>query len=204
MAETTTTTKVLTETGKATKAFVKAAADLNKAAEQAKEFAEILETLNEEIDEKQANLNNLEAELEVEVRKSIIDFNLKIKENEEEVLEKILKDKGLVSIKREELNALEISESEIESNLQEAVKKATDTVTASITNRFTMEIESLKSDYKVKTAETNAKVTTLQDKIKFLEDANKVAQDTITAERVARIEMASNTSQPVINIGQGK
>ena len=33
MAETTTTTKVLTETGKATKAFVKAAADLNKAAE---------------------------------------------------------------------------------------------------------------------------------------------------------------------------
>ena len=49
-------------------------------------------------------------------------------------------------------------------------------------------------------AETKSKLTAALEKITYLEEALKEANKTLDAERAARIEIASKTAQPVVNV----
>jgi hypothetical protein len=197
-------TKAVTETSKATKALQKASSDLTKTFEGLHIFVNTVDSLNEEISEKETALASLSEDFQVKLRTANIDFKLRIQENEQETINTALAARGLISMKSSDLAELQSRANITEDNVKTTVADAIASLKAKLQAENESKMQTIISDHKVKVAETNAQIITLKDKVAYLEKALAVAQQTITDEREARVKMAANSSQPVINVGTQK
>ena len=192
--------KVLTETGRATKALVSASDNLSKVVLSVSAFAQEVNDIVEQIDIKQGELSQLDAIYADKLRQHKIDLNFKIQENAEAELNNLLDAKGLVAVSADTIDKLEGEIETLVESRDDAIKsevaKAVNVIKAETSNQI--KIKDL--EHTNATAKVNAELDSANSKIKYLEDALETANKALDAERAARIEIASKTAQPVINV----
>jgi hypothetical protein len=193
-------TKILTETGRAAKALSTVNETLVKTIASVSVFTQEVSTLVEQIDIKQGELSQLDAVYADKVRQHKIDLNFKIQENADAEFESMLSDKGLVAVKPDYISSLENTITTITTDKEKEIKAEGAKVSAKLTADHANEIKVKELTYEKEQAESKSKLAAALDKITYLETALKEANETLSAERAARIEIASKTAQPVINV----
>lgn len=186
--------KVLTAVDRSTKglsttadAFVKTVADLTG---QVAALTGQQSTLALDIEFKTNELDGLDAQLLVKQREHAAELALRVKENENDVLESLLKARGLVTKTPAELNALQAQLAEALEDNQDAIDGAVKDVTASLKASAAIELSRVKSDHAVEIAQYKANAGNSTTQITFLTAQNTKLEAQIEADRDARIEIA--------------
>jgi len=192
------------ETLKASKALEKSAADLTKVLNSIEKFKDTVTSINEEVDAKQAELQGLNEEYSLKVRNAEVELKLKIRENEEVELKKLLTVRNVVTINRDDLLELENKEVTIQAQADASILAIKQQLKDEAKRELDSKIQALTAEHQIANAEVAAKVTTLTDKVSYLEASLVAANKTIDAEREARVNIAQNSSQPTINVGSAK
>lgn len=195
---------VLTATEKATKGLVSAVSGVEKIIDTLPTFQAAVEEINEQIAIKSNKLTDLEKAVESQARENKIELSLKIRENEDEVLDTILEDRGLVTIEPSELSNLEDAATSNEETVKDAVKKAEAIITSSLTSKHEAASEKAELEFQVKEADNRAKIERLTEQVKFLEEQLKSSEDRATAKLEAEIKIAEAGSGVTINTASGK
>jgi len=192
------------ETLKASKALEKSAANLTKLLNSVEKFKDTVTSINEEVDAKQAELQGLNEEYSLKVRNAEVELKLKIRENEEVELKKLLTARNVVTINRDDLLELENKEVTIQAQADASILAIKQQLKDEAKRELDSKIQALTAEHQIANAEVAAKVTTLTDKVSYLEASLVAANKTIDAEREARVNIAQNSSQPTINVGSAK
>lgn len=200
MSQDTQNTKILTETGRAAKALITAGETLTKTVAGIAVFTQEVATLVEQIDIKQGELSQLDTQFADKLRQHKIDLKFKIQENEEEELNTMLESRNLIAVPESTVKDLENTISTLNADKDKEVKAEVAKVTAKLTADHINDVKVKDLTYEKEQAETKSKLASALEKITYLENALKEANKTLDAERAARIEIASKTSQPIINV----
>ena len=187
--------KTLTVVDRSTKALSSAAEAIAKAATDLQGIATTANVLAQEIEFKQNELDNLEAQLVVKQREQAAELNLKVKEDADAVLATLLKERGLVTKTPAELKEVEKQLAEALEDNQEAVEAAVEVAVAAKVAEYTAKISSLESSHKVEIATLRANEKAAQERIVFLTQQNDKLEEQIAADREARIEIAKAEAQ---------
>lgn len=194
--------KVLTATDKATKAFGTAQTSLKAAIEAAQ--AELPLILNQ-IEEKQSDLNALETQTKEKVRLAKVELDIQVKENEAAVLATLMKKAGYAVITTTELATLQTGLKTAEAFNQEEITKAVKIAEARKDTEHKAVLAEVTSEHRVASAKATADLEAANNKIGFLETQVAQLQDTITAERVARVDEAkARASAAGVVVNNGK
>ena len=169
--------KVLTETGRATKALVTAGENLSKVVLSISAFTQEVNELVEQID-----------------------LNFKIQENAEAELNNLLDSKGLVAVSADTISKLENEIETLVDSRDDAIKSEVAKAVNAVKSETSNQIKIKDLEHTNATAKVNAELDSANSKIKYLEDALETANKALDAERAARIEIASKTAQPTINV----
>lgn len=187
--------KTLTVVDRSTKALSTAAEAIAKASTDLQGIATTANVLAQEIEFKQNELDNLEAQLVVKQREQAAELNLKVKEDADAVLATLLKERGLVTKTPAELKEVEKQLAEALEDNQEAVEAAVEVAVAAKVAEYTAKISSLESSHKVEIATLRANEKAAQERIVFLTQQNDKLEEQIAADREARIEIAKAEAQ---------
>ena len=200
MPQDTQNTKILTETGRAAKALITAGETLTKTVAGIAVFTQEVATLVEQIDIKQGELSQLDTQFADKLRQHRIDLKFKIQENAEEELNTMLESRNLIAVPESTVKDLENTISTLNADKDKEVKAEVAKVTAKLTADHANDIKVKDLTYEKEQAEVKSKLASALEKITYLENALENANKTLDAERAARIEIASKTSQPIINV----
>lgn len=192
--------KVLTETGRATKALVTAGENLSKVVLSISAFIQEVNEIVEQIDIKQGELSQLDALYTDKLRQHKIDLNFKIQENAEAELNNLLDSKGLVAVSADTISKLESEIETLVDSRDDAIKSEVAKAVNAVKSETSNQIKIKDLEHTNATAKVNAELDSANSKIKYLEDALETANKALDAERAARIEIASKTAQPTINV----
>lgn len=197
--------KVITVTDRSTKALNTAANGLAKVVADLQGLADNSAALAIDIEFKQNDLDNLNQQFDTRFREASAELKLKVIEDEDKVLNSILKARGLTTITPVELNAirseLEVAQRDLTEEL--AAAKSEGERTASIS--FQAQKAALVSDHKVAIAQYEANAKASDQRIEFLESQNSDLKEQIAAERETRLEIARAEAQRqgvVVNNGK--
>ncbi len=155
------------------------------------------EELGYKIEVARQELASIQDEKVAAERKAEAELNLRILENEENVLVGLMRKSGLAQITTEALRELQEELDDAKADNAEVVAKAVNGVKRELTAQKDSELAQLKAAQSVETAEYKAKIAQSEGQITFLQQQVATLQDTITAEREARVATAKH-SQPVI------
>lgn len=193
----TTQVKVLTASDKAIKAMGAAASSLEASMSIA---SAALPELLVAIEEKQSELAQLTQSTDDATRRSKVELELRVAENEDKVLADLLKKRGLALITVAEVEDMKTTIVKMEENMASDIASAIATASEKMSADHSLEISKLNSEHSVATAEANAKIGALQDKVSHLETGLINARDDLNAERQARVAIAEAEAgrQPVV------
>ncbi|MAE18565.1 hypothetical protein CMK12_06500 [Candidatus Poribacteria bacterium] len=187
-------TKATTELMKSSKAQATAAEALRDLIEQA-------ETVSKEIQELEIKKDSIAEDLATSIRQQKIDLDLRVKENEEEVLQNILDSRCKTTINPEELEELRETADRASRELEENTQKAVEAALAD--KEINYKLEKAEEDQKVavERAESQARIEAFTSQ---LEAAARVAEDLreqLSAEREAGVKRAEAAGAMTINAG---
>ena len=163
------------------------------------------QSLAQDIEFKGRELAEVTANTEAAARDAKIELDFRIRENEEQVRNELVKKAGLITTTQVELNAL--AEEAQAANVRasqtefEAVKRAEQALHA----KYGSEIASLKAEQKVELAELNAQAKSDATTIALLKGQIASLEETIKANReadVQKAEAASKAAGVVVNAGK--
>ena len=192
--------KVLTKTGRAAKALVTASENLSKVVLSIGSFTAEVNDIVEQIDIKQGELSQLDGVYADKLRQHKIELKFKIQENENAELNILLNNRGLVAVSEDKVDSLEKQITDLTAGQEKAVASEVNKVKAVLNSEHMNAIKIKDLEHSNATAKVNAELESANAKIKYLEDALETANKALDAERAARIEIASKTSQPTINV----
>lgn len=187
--------KVITVADRSTKALVTATAGLAKIAAELTALSENSVSLSQEIEFRQSELDNVNAQFDTRLREANAELKLKVIEDEDKVLATLLKARGLVTIVPAELSALQSKLAHAERDLETELAEANAAGKASAAAAFNAEKASLVAEHRVTLAQHEANARSAADRITFLTEQNTSLKDQITAERETRLEIAKAESQ---------
>lgn len=197
-------TKTTSQVDKTAKSLAKVVQDILKAGEQLKSISDIAEALAFDIEAKSSELANLKVKFAETERQQKADLNLRVSEDAEATLSKLMKDRGLATITHTSLQSLTSELTEAQADNTASISKAVAIATNSAKTELEATKKSLSDDHKVETAKFEADNASLNTQITFLKDSVKKLEDSLDNEREARVEMSKNSSQPTINVGTSK
>jgi len=184
----------MTVVEQATKALNKATADATKIYANISILSEAAPALVEEIQILQGNLNALTEEYSEKFRKAKAELSLKLIENEQQVLESLMKKFNLATITHLDLEHLREDLLDAKHDIEATVGKAVAIAKNQEKAAHEKTLLESQSNWKVEKAELVAKEQAAQHKIEMLTQQVQTLQETITAERTARIEIAQAES----------
>ena len=187
-------TQAMTVVEQATKALNKATADATKIYANISILSEAAPALVEEIQILQGNLNALTEEYSEKFRKAKAELSLKLIENEQQVLENLMKKFNLATITHLELEHLREDLLDAKHYIEATVGKAVAIAKNQEKAAHEKTLLESQSNWKVEKAELVAKEQAAQHNIEMLTQQLQALQETITAERTARIEIAQAES----------
>lgn len=196
--------KTITAVDKSTKAISKSAADLLKVATELSGLVETSEALAFDIEAKSAELAAIDTKISEEERKAKAELVLRVLENEDGVLDKLLKARGLAKIEVAEVSKLTKDLETAIADNAEAIDAAVKAAETGLRIAASAEKSKLESEHAVATATLTANNSSLENRIQFLTESNASLKDMLDNEREARVTMSQTQSQPVVNVNSGK
>lgn len=187
--------------GQAAQKIAKAVAELNSAVETVNQLNVQSEDLTLLVANKEEEIENLSVAYVEKSRQAKVDFELKMRENAEAVVNATLSANGKVAIDSEELEGLRRELAETKANADAETKKQVAIVSSTLKNQFDNDVRFLQSENKAIAAENASKIGTLSEKNKFLEDQVTKLYAQLDAERAAGIERAKASSIGTVTIG---
>lgn len=182
--------KTLTVVDRSTKALSVAAESIAKAAVDLQGIAATATGLAQDIEFKQNELDNLDAQLIVKQREQAAELNLKVKEDADSVLAALLKERGLVTKTPAEIKEVDRQLAEALEDNQEDVDTAVKAAVATQKGEYEVKLSTLESSHKVQIATLQANEKAALERIAFLTAQNAKLEEQISADRDARIEIA--------------
>lgn len=197
--------QVVTIVDKSTKGLGAQIAALLKVTNELAAVGDRIPAMADEISMGQARLDAIAEETSIAQRKAAAELSLRVTENEDKVLTELMAKRSLATITKGELAILNTKLGTAEAFNQEEIVKAVDAAKATLTIEHKAELAQVNSDHAVKSATTEAALEAANAKIGFLESQVKSLQDTITAERQARVQEAEARSKAAgVTVNNGK
>lgn len=196
---------VISIADRSTKALVTASAGLTKVATELAALAQTTVVLSQEIEFKQSDLTALEAEFDTQFRTKVAELKLKVIENEDSVLNSLMKSRGFVAITGADLSELHNELAAAQDNNEQAISDAVTKAYSTANADHKTKLSQVEADHRVQIAELNADSKADRSRIEFLEQQNKQLQAQLDAERETRLEIAKADSQRqgvVVNAGK--
>lgn len=189
--------------GQAAQKIAKAVAELNSAVETVNKLNAQSEDLTLLVANKEEEIENLTTTYAEKSRQAKVDFELKMRENAEAVVNATLAANGKVAIDEAELAALRKELADTKANADANTKKEVAIVTSTLKAQFENDLRFIQSENKAVAAENASKIGTLTEKNKFLEDQVTKLYEQLDSERAAGIERAKASSIGTVTIGDG-
>ena len=189
--------KFTTAADKAAKSVSIKTAELAKVVAELAKITESIPTLAEEIQNKEVELAGLEAQAKESFRKSDAELKLLILENEDKVLADLMKKRNLANIQAAQLTNIEQDLETAQQDHTDAINKAVHAAVNAVKKDAEIQAVKDKSTHEIELATLRADKVALEAKVQHLESTIINLNETITAEREARVEVAK-VSQPII------
>lgn len=196
---------VISVTERATKAVATAATGLSKVVADLQSLAEGSERISQEIQFKQQELGNIEAQFNEKLAEEKSKLKIKVLENEDGVLNTLLKARGLVAIEPGVVDDLRRELAVAQDSNEDAITAAVDAAKRSAAIELNAVKSNLESAHKVAIAELNANTKADKDRIAMLTEQLEAARADLKAERETRLEIAkadANRQGVVVNTGK--
>lgn len=196
---------VISVTERATKAVTTAATGLTKVVAELQSLAEGSEKISQEIQFKQQELGQIEVQFNEKLAEEKSKLKIKVLENEDSVLNSILKARGLVAVEPGVVEGLRAELAISQQNNAEAVESAVADVKRSAAIELNAVKANLESAHKVAIAELTANSKAKDDRIAMLTEQLEAARGDLKAERETRLEIAkadANRQGVVVNTGK--
>ena len=192
-------------TDRSTKAITTAVGNLSKVASELQTLASSSEAIAQEIQFRQGELNQINTDFDQKLAEAKSDLRIKVLDNEDKVLEQLLKARGLTTIAPSELVQLKSNLEEAEASNDEAIRAAVEQANTAASNELRARLAQQASEHKVAIAELNANGSAKDQKIAFLTEQVEELRKTVTAERETRVKIAEAEAQRAgVTINQGK
>ena len=192
-------------TDRSTKAITTAVGNLSKVATELQTLAQSSEAIAQEIQFRQGELNQINTDFDQKLAEAKADLRIKVLDNEDKVLEQLLKARGLTTIAPSELAQLKSNLEEAEASNDEAIRAAVEQANTTASNELRARLAQQASEHKVAIAELNANGSAKDQKIAFLTEQVEELRKTVTAERETRVKIAEAEAQRAgVTINQGK
>ena len=143
-------------TDRSTKAIVTAVGNLSKVSAELQTLASASEQIAEEIQFRQADLNNINAEFDQKFAEAQAALKIKVLGNEDKVLGDLLKARGLVSIDPTEVQTLRDELYNAQTGNSQAIEDAVSQAQSSAARELNARLAAQTADHKVQIAELNA------------------------------------------------
>lgn len=192
-------------TDRSTKAIVTAVGNLSKVSAELQTLASASEQIAEEIQFRQADLNNINAEFDQKFAEAQAALKIKVLGNEDKVLGDLLKARGLVTISPGELDNLRDELTSAQVSSQQAIDDAVAQAQTQAARELNARLAAQTAEHKVQIAELNANAGAKDQKITFLESQVAELRKQIDAERETRLAIAqaeSGRQGVVVNAGK--
>lgn len=196
---------VISVTERATKAVATAATGLSKVVADLQSLAEGSERISQEIQFKQQELGNIEAQFNEKLAEEKSKLKIKVLENEDGVLNALLKARGLVAIEPGVVDGLRNELAVAQDSNEDAINAAVAAAERSAAIQLNAVKSNLESAHKVAIAELNANTKADKDRIAMLTEQLEAARADLKAERETRLEIAkadANRQGVVVNTGK--
>lgn len=182
--------KVITVADRSTKALVVAIAGLGKITSDLSALGDITVKLADEIEFKQSQLDNLDVEFENKFREASAELRLRIKEDENDVLNQLLSQFGLAYITNDALQTLQNDLAQANEDYSGMMADAESSGFRKGAAEFQAKLKEAESTHRINVAELTAKSNAKDDKIKMLEAQVAQLQSDIKSERETRLAIA--------------
>lgn len=189
------TKTVVSVTERATKAVTAAAGNLTKVVLELQTLAEGSEQISQEIQFKQKELSQIETQYDEKLAEAKSALKIKTLENEDAVVNNILRARGLISIDPTEVAQLRDNLAVALDSNEDAVNSAVAQARSEAARELQARLSSQDSTHKIAVAELNAGNTAKDNRIKDLEAQVTELRDQIKAERDTRLEIAKADAQ---------
>lgn len=189
--------KTLTQIDRSTRGLSAAAENVRKAVTEALGIEVTVVKLAEDLEFKQNELDNLNKDFELRRRDFQADLQIRVKEDENHVLDTLLEARESVAIKKVDLRTLQLELNAAKSDNTATVSAAVKIAVDAAQQASTIALERQQASHQVQTATLEAAKTSLEERNHFLTRQIAALQKQIDDERQARVEIAK-ASTPVI------
>jgi len=186
---------VLSNTQKATKGLSAAQVALEKLIGTFAQNVVENETVLESVAIAQSKLDDLKEQTDIEVRKATIDFDLRLQEHKNKVITEVLQSNDEVAVDVSYLSTLRDEGANTGYYNKVAINRAVQAAVATVKAESTTALATANSEHAVETAELKADKASLESQVKWLTDSVTKLEESITAERAARVQMAEAASK---------
>lgn len=193
--------QAITLTTKATASLDKVTAAVQKAVADLQSVTDVHGNLLGDVAEAQQNLNQIQEDTEVAVRKAKVELDLRVTEHAESVLAELLSARNLTSIDLEALSELENKADRTSYEVEAEIAKAVRAALAKAETAHKLEAAETNQAVAVKSAQDAARIESLEQQLAASrrEVANLTEQ--LSAEREAGTERARAAGSMTINAG---
>ena len=185
-------TQTITMLDRSSKTLNKAKETLLKTMQELATLIDVSENLTDDIEFKASDLAAIDKEMENKLRDAKAELVISIKENDSAVLNTLMQQRGLAEITLDKLEELELNYREASTDNKEAISDAIYSTEHRLITEHKHAQNALTATHDVATAELNASVTAKTNEVNFLKMSLQTAQDTLQAEREARVSIAAS------------
>ena len=196
---------VITVTDRSTKALTTASTALTKVAADLAGLVDSSTKLATEIEFRQSDLDNINVQFDTKFREATAEFKLKVLENEDKVLDGILKSRGLTTIAPNALSDLQYQLDAATASNEQELAAAEQKGANDARRAYQAELSNVQSNHKVEIAQLNANATAAAQRIEFLTEQNDSLKEQIREERETRLAIAqADAGRQGVVVNNGK
>jgi hypothetical protein len=197
--------KVLTATEKATKALTGVSATIMKQMTDLQVSIITNENIQEEVVLAQIKLENITNETDLAVRNQAVDLGLRVREDENKVLDGLLDSRKLAHITKDEAASMAKQIATLTQGNDNELTKAVAVAVAQAQSFANTKLAQANSTHAVETATLKANASALTNEISFLKASIKSLEASAVSEREARVSMAESASKASgVTVNSGK
>jgi hypothetical protein len=193
--------QAITVTSKATASLDKVASSVAKAVADLQSVAEVHGDLLGQVAEAQQNLNQIQEDTQIAVRKSKVELDLQVTEHADGVLQNLLTERGLTAIDDDALVDLRHKADRTSYEVDVEIKKAVNAALAKKETEYKLEQAEVNQTNAVRTAQMESRIESLEQQLAASRREVDNLTEQLSAEREAGTERARAAGSMTINAG---